>query len=389
MQGAGAAVTAALSFVLLAWLARVLGTAHFGAYVATLGAAVLLLILIEGGWPTLLYRETAGARQAPTADPLMGLALAHTLAVAFALAALALLLGSRSSIDLAAACGCMGLVATMNLISARLRGEGRFTLEALWQVGGRLVSATAIVAVVALAGANIAAIFLAWAAGLLLVLPFGAARLARPRWQGVRALYPIAGAFVLVEGCLVFLTKGDVALLGAIGAEPAGLSQFAACTRFNEAALLLFAPVSNVMLRSLRRTANTPATFTALLRPWLIGATALGAAAVAGSLLLGDMLVSAVFGPGYAAAADLLPWCAAMLPFALGNLLLAQAMIARDAQNALVRRLVLASVLMLLAIPVGFFAFGTRGAALAVAVSHAVLWACCLDRVFRRPPASP
>ena len=55
VQGAGAVFCAGVSFALTLWLARVLGTAGFGAYVALLSVATLALMLQEGGWPAWLY----------------------------------------------------------------------------------------------------------------------------------------------------------------------------------------------------------------------------------------------------------------------------------------------------------------------------------------------
>lgn len=398
-QTAGAVFSALVSFGLLVFLARTMGPAPFGAYVAALSIAILALMVIEGGWPTLLYREAVSlSSRKPGAAGSMPYALAHAWSAAAILtmvAGTAALLVHPSpgavvpSWALASAFVCMALVATSNLVSARMRGRGWFAREALWQACGRMASALAIVGAVFVFGGTAPVVFLAWSAGLALVIAVaGGSLITRPRWRGLCPRYGVAFAFVAFEAMLALLTKADMALLAMLDPPASELADYAACTRLTEAGLLLFAPVSNVMLRTLRQTHDE--------RQWrtlAAGGASVGAAAgtivLAFGLASGAWFMPTVFGPRFDSAGSLLPWVLAMLPFALANLLLAQALIARADERALVARLAIGCVFLLVAVPIGHLLAQARGVASAVATTHALVCGLCVARIWgRRMPAT-
>lgn len=375
-QATGAGFNAALSFALLLLLARAMGASGFGDYVALLSVASVLLIAIEGGWNTLVYRTAAtpGGGEATSLQLARG-AFAHGLAAAATLAAAAWLAGAPG---LAAALACMGAVAAMNLVSARLRGAGRFGTEALWQAGGRVASLLAIAWAVTRIDAAPVTAFLGWGAGLVLCLAaWGWRWLPRPSWPAARAGYALAWPLVMFEGLNAFLFKGDAAVLKAAGMPAAELAQYAACTRFTEAAVLLFAPVVNVLLLHLRRATGEPAAFARLAARALAAAASLGVACCAGSALLGERLVPALFGAPFAAAGALLPWVALMLVFALPNQVLFQMLLARGRERTLAAVLAAGALALLAGLLFGAHADGASGAALGVAAAQALVALAC------------
>ena len=380
LQTSGAVFCAAVSFVLLAWLGRTLGAELFGRYVLVLNAATIALVVIEGGWPNLVYRQTvATGRSAVDGLAARRRAFAHIVLVGGMLALgagfAALFLGPMATVFVAALV-CMGLVALMNTVSAAMRGAGKFAREAVWQSAGRVISALLIVAVVVwLPGDWLGLIFLAWAVGLWLVaLAMGRAWLARPDfpgwWRSVGRVLPL----MYLAAALALLLKLDVLLLGALGAADVELSDYAAVTRFVEAGLLLFAPLTNVLLREFRLVAGQTAVFAATLRRWVSLALAAGFVVVVAALFFGERLVVLVFGAQYEAAGSLLQWVALMLPFAFANLVLMQALIARE-RDALLAVWVFSAVIVLVAaIWAGWHTLGLPGVALAVALIHAGLF---------------
>jgi len=372
-QALGAFCTALVSFALVAYLGRALGSEDFGDYIAILSAAVVLLVPIEGGWPARVYRDAAG-RDDTVGRGLAAGGLAHILAIGVLLT---LSLG-LVSLAWAAAMSCMTLVAAMNLVSARMRAQGAFRREALWQLAGRLTSAVLIVAAIQLGPASPVSVFSAWAAGLLLVLALGARRwLPGPRWAGGLTL---ALPFMLVEAFLATLMKGDVALLRATGAGGEALSFYAACTRLNEVALLAMAPVGNVLLRSFRLERNEPGVFARL---WKRAAAAFasGAVLLAGAWVAGDSLMPAIFGDAYRPAGLLLPCTAAMLPFALPNAMFAVALLARGDERWLAGAFGTGAAAMMAAIATGWSFAGGAGAGLGVAAVHAAVAFACFARL--------
>lgn len=373
-QSAGVVFRALVSFLLVLYLGRVLGTDAFGHYIATLNTAILALILIEAGWPTLLYREGASTDATPARMArLTAHAASSILIAAFALIGAAL---AWHAYGLAASLFCVSTVAGTNLVSARMRGSGRFVLDALWQAGGRSVSALAILVCVTWLGTRqLAPIFLAWGLSLIvLLLCVGQRWLALPRWRGLLASLTMAAPFLLFEGLNTILLKGDMAILGALDLPARQLSWYAACSRLTEAALLLFAPVTIVLLRQLRQSVTKPDWFDRLTRLAVAGALVIGGAALLASLLFAEPAMRWLFGAEFTAAGPLLPWIAAMLPFALANQVLFQSLLARGGEHRLTRLLALAAAALLLGLALGVRLDGVRGAAIAVLAVQALLF---------------
>lgn len=382
-QGLGALFCAGLSFVLVLALARAMGPLAFGDYVAVLNGATLGLIVVEGGWAQWLYRERA-ATDGDAWRTLMGLAVAHVLLSTVALVLLSM--GRTGAGAWLAAWVCMGMVALMNLVSARMRGEGRFGLEALWQSAGRAASALVIGWLVwGLGSTSVAALFWAWAAGLAVVVLVGArAWLLRPQWRGLWRAYPRALPFVVMALATAWLLKGDLVLLGDGLVPKEELSYYAACTRLTEVGLLLFAPLGNVLLRGFTETATvSQGRGRALLWQVLALVVALGGLAMAVAGAWGNVLMALLFGAAFASAGALLPWVLLMLPFALGNMVLLQWLTARRQERWAAGWMVLAGLVLWWGVGHGAAAWGPQGAAAAVAAVHAALWGVLLWAVRR------
>jgi O-antigen/teichoic acid export membrane protein len=396
VQGAGAVFCAGVSFALTLWLARVLGTAGFGAYVALLSLATLALMLQEGGWPAWLYRERARA------DAGLGHGVSRLIMARFLVhvGAVSLVLGVGawwwSGWDLAMALLAMACVALMNGVSAGLRGAAEFGRDAAWQSWGRVVSAGAVAGVLGWGSVSLAAVFGAWAAGLAMVLLAGGwwwHQQAQPG-QGAVVVWPVTPVwagwrvyrqdlvrvwpFAFMAAAGAWLLKGDVVVLawwGSVPVDAVALSWYAACTRLLEAALLLFAPVANVLLRSFSDDlgAGRALALRGRVARWCLLVGGLGALAVTLAWAVGPGLMALLFGAPYAEAGQVLPWVLAMLPFALANLVMGPWLAALGRERGLALGMLLAGALLLLALLWAVPVWGLQGAAVAVAVSHAVL----------------
>lgn len=399
-QALGAGFNALVSLALVLWLARVMGVESFGHYVAVLSGATVGLIVLEGGWSALLYRECAAGRPA---HDVMAHATAHLVWTGGLAVLMCLMwwLADKRAMAWMTAWGCMALVALMNLVSARLRGMGLFGREALWQAAGRLVSALMVwawVGWVALPPLP-EVVFAAWAQGLLCVLGVARAWLAWPRWRGLWNAYPDALPLVVSALTMAWLLKGDMVLLGGrfMGAEAAPLtaaevSLYAACTRLTEMGLLLFAPVSNVLLRLFVAPTGAGASAASHVahQPvdwlwWVMGVVGVcGVAAVGVAIVVGAELMHALFGASYAPGGSLLPWVLLMLPAACGNLVWIQWWMAQHAERMAARVLIVAGLALLVVTPWSAQAGGATAAAVAVASVHAVLWLVFAGVYWRR-----
>lgn len=395
LQALGAVFCAVVSFALLLLLGRALGGEAFGRYVLLLNVASLGLVLIEAGWPTLLYRQAVQMGvDSGEGRSLMGAALLHVLVVSGLLAGLAwVLLGGEAGAAAVALC-CMGCVGGMNLVSGRMRGAGLFGREAAWQSAGRAVSASLIaLMVLALAWHDPAWIFTAWALGLLIVMGLGGRRwLVRPSARAGLRVYRRVLPFLLMGGLAMWLLKGDMVLLGGWGGglvDAQTLSFYAAGTRLSEAGLLLMAPLGNVLLGRFSRLAmadgggRLPA-LGALAVRLTAGVFAAGVLAVAMAAMLGDWLMPWLFGKDFASAGALLPWVLAMLPFALGNVVLVPLLTSLGLERGLALCMAVGGAVLLLALPWMSAMWGVRGGALAVALAHGVVFVMGWMLVWRR-----
>ena len=379
IQAGGISLSAAVSFLLMIVLARELGTELFGRYVLILTVATIVLVVIEGGWPNAVYRRTVAADGNPAlAVATVRYAFAHLLLVGGGVSLLAALIGVwvfPLFAVLAVALVCMTAVAAMNLVSFAMRGAGRFALEALFQTAGRLVSAALIVLVlIMVSDAWIGWYFLAWAVGLLLVLlPALRHWLSWPDvigWTGnVRRVMPL----MLYAGAMVALFKIDVIVLGALQVPDVVLSNYAATTRFVEAGLLLFAAVSNVLLRQFALHVLEPQRLLRQVQRWLLFALLSGALIVGAAFWSGSALVLFAFGEAYDSAAEIVVWVSLVFPFAFANLVLMQGWIAVEQDSLLALCLCVAIVLLCALVVIGWSVFQLAGVAAGVAVAQLLL----------------
>lgn len=366
-QAAGAAFNAAAGFLLLIFLGRWLPPAEFASYVALLSAAAVALVAIAGGNPLWLYRE--GVTGLEALRPRLGLAVAQVLLACALLATAAWLLRGTAAL---LAMLCAGALALAEFVSAQLRAQGRFAREALWQVAMRLATAAAITGMVVFVARDAGSIFLAWLLATVVMLATVArVHLVWPRFAQFGPHLALVLPIVGVEALLALATKGDMAVL-SVRFSAGELAHYAACTRFNEAAILAFAPLSNVQMHYLRLQRGNKKAFSQVWLRALAAALGFGALAIGASAVAGEWVVRALFGTQYQDAGALLVWVALALPFMLANMVLAQALVAAGQERRLALALCAGVATWLTALLLGAQQ-GLRGAAVAAALSHAGL----------------
>lgn len=389
----------------MVWLARLMEPSEFATFGAALNAALIALVLMDGGWSTLLYRELAGGSVAPYAKQMPAAALAHALlAVGPCVLVLVLVVPSRS-VALSAAV-CMFAVALMNQYSARLRAAAAFAREALWQLSGRACSAAAIVAVVAmLAGASpfqarpATQVFLAWTAGLAFCLLLSAPRWwCLPNWQAIRSTYPLALSMLMTELSVALIGKGDLVLLSLANSfetanstpqDADALVGYATSIRLVEGVLLLVAPLANVVVSYLRESTpdrRAPALQNALgcaLTLWLLGCVLWASGWAAGSAIF-----RVVFGIAYAGNASWLVWASLPLPWMMANLVLLQVAIARADLRLVLVRVSFCAAFFLVSCLVLMRMMGPSGAGVGAALAQALLSASLINCILQNTQSS-
>ena len=332
VQGAAALINTLLSVGLSLVLARSLGPSSFGNYSVLLNAGIVALVVIEGGYPLLAYRETALTSTALSVWQGRVLALAAGYAVCVALLLALIPVGSWLGQDAIAWWSvvlCMLLVAWMNVYSGFLRGLGRFSSEALWQVAGRCFPMCAILGALAIGKADVSDIFWAWSLGLVLLILLRPQQ--RPPFPAFELAVPLrTAALHLMYGQLLFvaLMRLDLLALAVMGGSPMQTANYTAAARFAEAGLLLFAPVVNLLQLGFRQRFVDKKRFVVFLKLIAVGAFGFALAGTVLGSLIAPQLVSLAFGAEYAEAEPLLVWVLASLIFVLPNQVLVQALIA-------------------------------------------------------------
>jgi O-antigen/teichoic acid export membrane protein len=137
-------------------VARVLGPEQFGVYAIAVAGGAIIVILIDGGFSTLLQRERARATTslAGLAKLLPGMANAHALLATLLLSICCVLLPAKYGLTPLTVVLLSGAIVLNQFALAILRGDGRLVRDAFWQAGARIFTAVA-VALAFLLGADL------------------------------------------------------------------------------------------------------------------------------------------------------------------------------------------------------------------------------------------
>lgn len=329
--------SAGVSVFLTFFLGRVLGPASFGHYSFALTVAALFLILQNGGYNVLLFREKTlpsygmGAHQ----ERLFSWALGHTIAVTTFGTACVLILPFQYRLGILAAIFYYGLQAVADTVSAILTSDGRFPQEALWQAVVKTLGALGILCVLFFVGTEIWMIFGGWAAGLLLCLIRPPVPLKRPLFGGftVREVRRACLGFMAIEAASTVYYRCDIILLSYLGKNSAEVGYYVAAYRFLDGIVLMAAPLRLIWFRKLRLTCMDLGFFKQQIMK-MCGLMVLAAVALfVMGLFLRESIVALTFGSQYVASAGLLPWLLFALIFILPKGVLAQGAVAQNLER--------------------------------------------------------
>ena len=166
-------VIAGISFGLIIILARLMGPVLFGQYNFVISIAALFMIIQDGGFKNIIYRErTKPTYTAREAQQTLPLGLGHlVISTGIGIAACLMLpISGELKLTLAISISCFGLVVCASYVSSVFRALGKFVLDALWQLKLRIVSAVLILGTLFLFSSYPWAIFLSWSLGTCICL---------------------------------------------------------------------------------------------------------------------------------------------------------------------------------------------------------------------------
>jgi O-antigen/teichoic acid export membrane protein len=383
-QWAATLYSAVLSTLLSFALGRLLGPENYGTYSYILTAASLFAILQDGGFSTLIFRETAHpspnlAGRLGHGVTIMRLALGHAALATLAGLGLVLVLpvGDKTAFTLAVA--YYGLFSAGTFLSADMKGHGLFTLEARWRVASRSLTAAGLALALVLPGTTPAHLFAGWLAGIAVALTL-------PRLREMTApvrrapsfclsadIYRSCGAFLLISAATTIYFKSDILLLTWLTGDSGQVGQYSAAYRLVEAAVLFCTPLTHLFFRKLRTSLHAPREFARAFKTQMLVMCALAATGTAFAMWAGPYVIRLAFGAKYAPAESLCLWLLPSLLFVLPNGLLTQALIARG-KEGFYARVTVATALANIALNAALIPWlGAKGSALATVTTEALL----------------
>ncbi len=322
-------IVGAISFVVSIFVARQLGPEAFGVYAQAVSLGALLSILIDGGFGKLLMRETV--RVTPTLEAhgefLHRYAYGHSLVV---MAVLVFLVAVNPLAHhwptLLATIGAFSALVLANFSIAILRGQGRLMRDALWQIGGRLLTAVFVIVALWFGAGSPWVILVAQCVGtfVFLIILMRRAWIA-PKLRIPRAVYATALPLVWLDLATVVYFRADMLLFEVADVPKADIGSYGVAFRLIEAFLLLASPVGLLLFRRFRLDSGVASDV--VLRQvmrFAAFAGAIGLLVFFAAQPLADMFFQTVFGKGFALSADCFRILSLMLVFALANGVLAQ-----------------------------------------------------------------
>jgi O-antigen/teichoic acid export membrane protein len=364
---------ALLGFAVSVLLARELGVEVFGNYSYILSLAGIFLIFQDGGYKTLIFRESVDNN---TTQSSLSLGVIHLILITLLGGLLVSLIQPQRWEIILTAFGCMGLVVLTGFVSSLLKGRGDFKLDAIWKIVIRSLTACAILSALFFYKANtIKYIFIAWSIALILALiwPIVKGYIKWPSFNFNNELFRSSMVFLSIDVATVFYFRSDIVLLEYLGNIEGDVGHYSAAYRILEGIILIATPVAQIAFRSLRLRLNQKKFYSLLIL--LTFAMLVIAGVFAGlGIFFSDDVILVVFGEQYQRAGKLLPILMFAMLFILPNYILTQGAIAINKEIYYAKIVCFVALLNILLNIWLIPDFGAFGAACATIFSEGVLF---------------
>ena len=367
---------AVISFVVSVLLARELGVENFGNYSYILSLAGIILIIQDGGYKMLIFRENVDHSSSRL---LMSYAVSHTLLISMLCTLVIILLHPQRWFTILMAVWCMGLVAICGFVSSLLKGKGDFKSDAIWKIVTRSLTAGAILwALFFYNDKAITSLFIFWSSALLLALiwPIYKRYLKLPSFNFQNNLIKSSIVFLTIDVATILYFRSDIVLLEYFGNVEGDVGQYSAAYRIIEGLILLATPFALIAFHSLRQSYNMKENFFRLFWIFLLTIFFAAICIVGLGALWGEKFMVIVFGVDYASAGTLLLWLLFALLFIFPNYILTQGSIALNREVGYAKIVIVVAILNILLNIWLIPEFGAIGAAWATIFAEGVLFIC-------------
>lgn len=337
-----------VSLALSVTLARELGPSGFGEYGIALAAGALVAIFLDGGMRNILLREgtRTGKQLEHLSKQLPAIALGHAITMAVLLSLLVLGIFFHHLQIALSTISCFLGVVLVQFVSASLRGAGRWSLDAGWQMGHRTLSAALILAAVFLGFAQAWVVLAAWACASFLSFLFLPSPLRTfPDLSFRPEVYNVALPLIFIDLATAVYFRSDILVLGWLGVESNKIGQYSASYRFFEAVIMAASPLGLLFFRRMRLFNGNTLEFKQGLKRAVLFAAVLGVFLALGLGFISEQLVAWSYGSRYPESAQLLSILAWALVFVLPNILLTQAALALELDKSYLLAALLAALI--------------------------------------------
>ena len=362
---------AIIGFALSVYIARALGVQDFGNYSYILSLAGILLIFQDGGYKTLIFRESVDDLKLSS----MRFGVAHVITITIIGSVAILLFQPEHWLAILTAFCCMALLVLNGFVSSLLRGKGDFKSDAIWRIFVRTLSAFFILLVLVFYdNDSVTSLFVGWSLALVLTLiwPVAKGYLKWPSFSFKGELFRNSMVFLTIDVATVFYFRSDIVLLEYFGHIQGDVGQYSAAYRILEGIILLATPVAQIAFRSLRLRQNQNDFFGLLSRLVLIMFMVASIITIIG-IFFGNYLMLILFGEQYQFAGDLLPILLFAMLFILPNYILTQGSIALN-KEIYYAKIVVSVAIINIGLNIWLIPdFGAMGAAWATIFSEGLL----------------
>ena len=354
----------AISMLLTFLYGRMLGPDGFGdfSYILTLGS--LFAILQDGGFRTLIFRESTSSSYQNASDKFFSMALGHILIVTLVGITLLLVIPFENRILPLLAIISFGFGTFTIFISSQLKGEGEFEKDAWWKILTRTLTAGFIVVFILLISPQMEWIFLGWIAGNIVSLLFRFkmwfGKLRMPEWD--KNIYTSIIHLIIIDVATLVYFKIDIVMLKYLGLPSDQIGFYAASSRLMEGLIFIHLPFAVYFFRGLRLESEDRQRFLKLTNKLLVAAVISPVIIVPVGLSFGETILELCYGSKFVAGYAIFQLLIMALFFMIPNLVVTQAVLAINREKYYAA---IAFLCALLNITLNFFLipkYGAQGA---------------------------
>lgn len=372
-QWTSTVIIALLTTLITVFIARELGVNKFGNYSYVLSLATIFMVIQDGGYKTLLYRETIDS----SSQKLLSFATFHVFLVTLFGIFLTSILKPTYWQSIIAAITCTGLIVLTMFVSSILKGYGDFKSDAIWKLSIRILTGCGILLpLFFLKNNTVTYIFIFWSLFLLICLiwPLYKNYLVFPFTKFKKNFFKASLVFLTIDLSTIIYFRSDIVMLEFLGNIDGDVGQYSASYKVLDAIILLMTPIALIAFRNLRQKSKNQKKFfrtvwQLLILMFFISLIFFGVGAIWGK----DIMIFS-FGEEYSTAGSLLFWLLISLIFLMPNIILTQSAIALDKEISYAKIVTVIAIINISINSMLIPTYGSMGAALSTILSELILF---------------